>query len=139
LVSFVQAGGEGDAVVHYPGGEVRVVGDDERYLSLELPRVPAPQEVYETVVVAGDQDRHLFGRVGEGDPPVHPVPVRERSEDLRKLVAGEAEALTLDLQSHEEGARVAHVLVGGEDVTVVHRDERRDRRDEALLVRAGDE
>src|SRR5215212_954331 len=52
---------ERDAVVHHPGGEVRMVGDDKRYLRLELPRVPAPQEVYEAVVVAGDQDRHPFG------------------------------------------------------------------------------
>src|SRR5687767_2717018 len=67
------------------------------------------------------------------------MPAGERGEGCRELVAGEPEALALDLQPHEEGSGVAHVLVGGEDVPIVHRDERGDRRDEALPVRAGDE
>src|SRR5215216_2400681 len=70
------------------------------------------------------------------------MPARQRCEGARELVPGEPEALALDLQAHEErpaGVTLAHVLVGGEDVAVVHRDERGDRRDETLLIRAGDQ
>src|SRR3712207_7179304 len=69
---------EGDAVVFGPGGEVRVVGDNERYLRVELSRVPAPEQVYQAVVVAGDQHRHPLGRVGAGDAPGYPVCWRDR-------------------------------------------------------------
>src|SRR5215211_1902641 len=130
---------EGNAVDLGPRGEVGMVGDDEWYLGLELSRVPAPQEVYEAVVVAGDQYSHPLWRVGVGESPVHAVPAGQRSEGAGELVAFQAESLALNLKAHEEGAGVADVLVGGEDVTVVHRDERGDRRDQALLVGAGDQ
>ena len=70
-----------------PGGEVGVVGDDERYLGVELSRVPAPQEVYEAMVVAGDQLPSAWAcRCGHA--PVHAmVPARERREGAGELVA----------------------------------------------------
>ncbi len=129
---------EGYAVVFHPGGQIRVVGDDERYFGVHLAGVPAPQEVYEAVVVAGDQDRHPLWSVGVGDSPVHAVPARQRGEGAGELLARQAEALTLNLQPHKEHARVADVLIGGEDVAVVHGDKRGDRRDQALPVRARD-
>src|SRR5918997_6294693 len=55
---------EGDTVALGARLQVGVVGDDERYLRLELPRVPTPEEIYQAVVVAGDQYRHPLGRVG---------------------------------------------------------------------------
>src|SRR5215207_2519852 len=93
---------EGDAVDLGPRGEVGVVGDDERYPRLELPRIPAPQQVYEAVVVAGDQYCHPLWRVGVGDAPVHAVPAGQRGDGARELVAPQAETLAFDLQAHEE-------------------------------------
>src|SRR5215210_428555 len=133
---------KGDAVGLDPGGEVRVIGDDEWYLGFELPRAPAPEEVHKTVVVAGDQDSHTFRGVRIRDAPVHTVLAGQRCESASELVALEAEALAFDLQTHEKGSAgfaLAHVLVGGEDVAVVHRDERGNRRNEALLIGTGDE
>jgi hypothetical protein len=123
--------------------EVGVVGDDQRYLGVELAGVPAPEKVYEAVVVAGDQDRHPLRRVGVRDAPVHLVLAGERRERGTKLVTLQPEAFALYLQPHEEGSTdagtfVTNVLVGGEDVAVVHRDERGDRGYKPLLVRAGD-
>jgi hypothetical protein len=129
---------EGDAVVFHPRGEVRVVGDDQRYLGVELPCVPAPEEVCQAVVVAGDEDRHALRGVGVADAPVHAVAAREGAESAGKLVAGQAEALALDLQAHKERASVSHVLVGGEDVAIVHGDKRGEGGDQALPVAAGD-
>jgi hypothetical protein len=53
-----------------------------------------------------------------------------------------AEVAAFDLQAHKErlsGYVLSYVLVGRENIAVVHGDKRRDRRDQALLVGARDE
>src|SRR4028119_515903 len=95
---------EGDAVVLRPRGQVGVVGDYERYLGVELPGIPAPEEVRQAVVVAGDEDRHPLRGVGVADAPPHAVAAGEGTEGAGELVAGEAEALPLALQPPKERA-----------------------------------
>src|SRR4028119_972208 len=83
---------EGDAVVLRPRGQVGVVGDYERYLGVDLPGVPAPEEVRQAMVVAGDEDRHPLRGVGVADAPFHAVAAGEGTEGSGELVAGQAAA-----------------------------------------------
>jgi hypothetical protein len=52
------------------------------------------------------------------------VSARERGKGAGKLLPVEVETFALDLQTHKERPGIADVLVGGEDITVVHSDER---------------
>jgi DNA-binding SARP family transcriptional activator len=65
-----------------------------------------------------------------GDERRDNLPVRrkagEGTEGAGELVAGEAKAITLYLQAHEERAPVRDVLVRREDVAVVQGDKRRE-------------
>lgn len=117
-----------------------MVGDDEWYLGVEFLRVPTPEEVDQAVVVPGDQYRHLLGRIRVAYAPVHPVPAGQRRERRPELITLQSKAFALYLQTHEKHLAPlrANVLVGGEDVAVVHGNERGDCGDKTLLVRTGD-
>ena len=115
-----------------------MVGDHERYLCVELACVPAPEEVYEAVVVARDQDRRALGPIGVAHAPVDTVLARQGCERPSELVPAQPEALSLHLHSHEEPAagKWLEVLVYPQDVAVVLLEEGRDRCDQALPIRA---
>jgi hypothetical protein len=56
---------------------------------------PAPQEVYEAMVVLRDQDRHHFRDVDARDGPVHLVLPRDRGEGRAELVPLQSETFSL--------------------------------------------
>ncbi len=114
-----------------------MVGYHEGEPGAQLARVPAPQEIQQAVVVAGDHYRHPLGLVGVGHAPVHRVLASERGEGGLELLPAEAEALALDLHPQKEAApRGGEVLVYAQHVAVVLLDEGRDRGDQTLPVGA---
>ena len=121
--------------------QVGVVGDHQRDLGIQLARLPPPEQVDQAMPLLRDQDRHALGAVGEADPPVHPVLTRQRGKRGVELVPAQAEALALDLHPHEERAvrRIAHILVGAQDVAIMQGDEAGDRRDQTLVIRTVDQ
>ncbi len=115
---------EGNAVSLNLRAQVGVVGDHQRDLGIELACLPPPEQVDQTMPLLRNQDRHPLAAVGKADPPVHAVLARQRGKRGVELVPAEAEPLALDLHSHEERAvrRIAHILVGAQDVPIVQGD-----------------
>src|SRR5262249_47053680 len=103
--------------------------------------LPPPEQIEQAMRVLRDQDGHALGAVAEADSPVHPVLARQRGKRGVELVPAQGETLTLDLHPQEERVArwIAHMLVGAEDVSLVQRDEARDRRDQTFLIGAVDQ
>ncbi len=123
------------------GCQVGMVGDHERNLGIELAGLPAPEQVDQAVALLGDQDGHAFGSIGIAHAPVHSMLPRQGCECGVELVAGESEPFAFDLHPHEKGAvgRIAHVLVGTQNVAVVQGNEIRSCRNQAFVIRAVDQ
>ena len=116
---------------------ILVVADDQRHVAAQLAGAVPVQQIDQAVLVAGDEDRRLrpIRRVLEA--VVDPEAVDERLERRRERRVGDVEAVEVELDAHEEAAPFVVAMLGGvEDVGAVLEQEARNRRDEALRVRA---
>jgi hypothetical protein len=135
---------EGDIVGGCQGGEVRVIGDDERDVDVELGGGLPEEKVVETVADFRDHDHNAgFGRVG-----VERVGHREGGGDVVELLAqglkvegggGFETFIGPEVHAHEKGARAGvAVLLRVHDVEVVLCEEAGHSVDDAGAVRAGE-
>jgi hypothetical protein len=121
------------------GRVVGMVGDHERDLAVQLAAPPAPEEIEQAVVLARDEHRDALGAPRVVQAPLHREGLGHRvREGLREVLA---ERVGGEGHAHEERAAlgIGRVLVGGDDVGVARGQEARDRRDDAVAVRAGDQ
>jgi hypothetical protein len=130
---------ERDAEGGHVVGQVRVVGDHQADVEVELAAAPAPHEVEQRVVVARDHHRHALRASRVVEAPRHV----ERAPDLigelaLELVQGGRQAAGVEHHSQEERAAlgVGRVLVGLGDVGPALEEESRHRGDDAGAVLA---
>jgi hypothetical protein len=130
---------EGDVEASDVAREVGVVGDHLPDLHVELAAPPAPEQIEQAVVLAGDQQRHALRPRGVVEAPFH----REALSDLRveaapQLVERSRQAAHVEDLTQEEGAAlgVGRVLVGLVDVGALRVQEARHGGDDAGAVGA---
>ena len=110
---------------------VGVVAHDHAQLGRHLAGGEAGQQVGEAVRLAGGEDGDAGHVVAERDADVHAEVGGDRGEGRGDLVAGQREAVEVELDPLEEDAGGGvGVLVGVEDVAAVGGDEVGDGRDE---------
>ncbi len=116
---------------------VGVVADDHRHLDGELAGAPPVEEVVEAVRLLRGEDRDAGPLVGEAQAPAHAEALGDGGERRADLLAGQVDAVELELDALEEGAvGVVRVLLEVDDVAAVLGHERGDGRDDAGPVRA---
>ena len=134
--------GDGEVVVRDPVGrgdglELGVIGDDQRDRAAKLAHLVACEKIVHAVTLRADEEGDLRTVIGEPQRPAHSEALGNGSESRCDLLTRQREAVELPLDPLQECALLlVGVLVGVDDVPVVLVEERRDRRDEALLVRA---
>ncbi len=129
----------GHAHVVGDAGVIGVVRHDHPKVHRQFPAAPSGEEVVQTVRLAGGHDRRRGRGVGEAEVDGHPEAFGDRGERVDDLVASQAEAVEVELDTLEEdrvgvaGARV-DVLLGVDDVAGVVGEELRRRGNNAGLV-----
>ena len=116
---------------------ILVVADDQRHVAAQLAGAMPVQQIDQAVLVTGHEDRRLRSIRRVLEAVVDPEAVDERLERRRERRVGDVEAVEVELDAHEEAAAFVVAMLGGvEDVGAVLEQEARNRRDEALRVRA---
>ena len=106
------------------------------------PTPAAPEQVEQAVVLLGHHDRDALGPRGVGQPDVHAHRLRDTLEELglqRVAAGGQAGQVELHALAERAAADRRRVLIQGDDVRPVLREEPADRCDDAGSVRAADQ
>lgn len=131
---------EGDVIGGGQGGEIGVVGDDQRDFNVKLAGGLTEEQVVQAVTNLGDHDHHA-GLLGGG------VDLKVHGEGLCGGLEGSAQLLEFGdliglggrhkLHAHEEALRGQVAELGGiDDVQVVLDEEGRDGMDDARAIGA---
>ena len=134
LVSLA-GGGDGqvmerDAHAPHDGAEDFVIADDEGNFRSEFPGIGPGEEIVEAMWFLGNEEGETVFLVGEMKRPLHLPWLGDVLEDSTEIFAGNAEALHLPFDAHEEHTRLSiGVLVQMHDVAAIFVDEIRHTTD----------